>query len=164
MLHVALIVLHAGFATIAFGIGCSLMASLPASARTLRFVAYYASAMAAMALLITVVLVDWNGLPVLKRVAFGLLCLLALYLAFRTEQARMTLRTVAAGWRARFAGHIGFVLISLFDGFCIISAIDLHLPPVVIVVVAVFGVAAGILVIRRVAKREARAARTASTN
>jgi hypothetical protein len=163
MLHVVLIVLHASFATIAFGFGCSLMVSLPASVWSARFLAYYASAMAAVAMLIAVVLVDWNGLPLVKRIAFGALCLLALYLALRTEQARSTLERARAGWRARFAGQIGFVLVSLFDGFCIVSAIDLHLPPVVIALVAVLGVVAGILVIRRVAKREARADQPAST-
>ena len=163
MLHVALIVLHASFATIAFGIGCSLMVSPPRSVRSARFLSYYVSVMAAVALLLAVVFVDWDGLPVVERIAFGLLCLLALYLALRTEQARTTLARARARWRTRFAGHIGFVLISLFDGFCIVSAIDLHLPPVVIALSAVLGVVAGILAIRRVAKREARADRAAST-
>jgi hypothetical protein len=155
--------MHATCATVAFGLGCSLLAVLPVSGRSVRFVLYYIAAFAAVALLLAVVLVDWNGLPQVKRIAFGLLSVLALYLALRTEQARSALARAGSGWRTRFAGHVGFVLISLFDGFCIVSAIDLHLPPVVIALVAVLGVAAGILAIRRVARRERQADTAPST-
>ncbi|HEY4268623.1 MAG TPA: hypothetical protein VGM94_10575 [Galbitalea sp.] len=154
-LHVTLIVLHATFAVVSFGFGCSLLAVLPASVRSPRFLSYYFAAWAAVLLLITVVAVDWSGLPVVKRVAFAALCVLAAYLLFRTERARSTLQLRQADWRKRFVGHVGFVLISLFDGFCIVSAIDLHLPPYVIAIVAVAGVAIGILVIRRVVRRDA---------
>ena len=41
-------------------------------------------------------------------------------------------------------GHIGFVLISLFDGFAIVSAIDLQAPGWLVAVIAVGAVAIGI--------------------
>ena len=162
MAHTLLIVLHATCATLAFGVGCALMVRLPTSVRSVRFWIYYAALFAAMLLLISVVLLDWTDLILTKRIAFGLLCLLALYLLWRTERSRQSLVRQGEDWRKKFAGHVGFVLISLFDGFCIITAIDLHLPPLVIVVVAVLGVAAGILVIRRVVRRETRGSQPSS--
>jgi hypothetical protein len=156
MAHTLLIVLHAACATLAFGVGCALMVRLPTSVRSVRFWIYYAALWVAMLLLISVVVVDWADLILTKRIAFGVLCLLAVYLLWRTERSRQTLVRQGQDWRKKFAGHVGFVLISLFDGFCIITAIDLRLSPVVIVVVAVLGVAVGILVIRRVVRRETR--------
>ncbi|HEY2643012.1 MAG TPA: hypothetical protein VGI56_04585 [Galbitalea sp.] len=156
MAHTLLIVLHATCATLAFGVGCALMVRLPTSVRSVRFWIYYAAVWVAMLLLISVVLVDWTDLILTNRIAFGVLCLLAIYLLWRTERSRQTLVRQDEDWRKKFAGHVGFVLISLFDGFCIVTAIDLHLPPVVTVIVAILGVAAGILVIRRVARRETR--------
>jgi hypothetical protein len=46
-------------------------------------------------------------------------------------------------------------MISLFDGFCIVAAIDLRLSPTVIAAVAVGGVIAGIVVIRALERPEA---------
>jgi hypothetical protein len=155
-LHVVLIVLHASLATIAFGIGCSLLVAFPRSAASPRLIAFYASMFVAVAALLAVVVVDWAGLPVVQRVVFGGLCLLGLYLLFRTERARSTLAHQHARWREGFTGHIGFVLISLFDAFCIVFAVDLQLSPFVVVPVAVLAVVVGSLAIRRVTRRVAR--------
>ena len=146
--HITLIALHTAFATTTFVLGATLMAALPASVRSRRFVAYCAAAFLAIALLIIVVIVDWGQLPLVKRVAFSGLGLLGLYMLWRTERARETLARQASGWRTRFIGHVGFVLISLFDGFCIVTAIDLRLAPWLVAVVAVLGVALGVLWIR----------------
>jgi hypothetical protein len=114
--------------------------------------------MHAMVLLITVVAVDWAGLDVTRRIAFGVLCALAIYLVVRALQARAVLVRKPANWRKALIGHIGFVMISLFDGFCIVAAIDLRLPPWLIVTVAVLGVVVGVAVIRALARRDAAAA------
>ena len=42
---------------------------------------------------------------------------------------------------ARLLPHAGFVVVSLLDAFCVVSAVDLHLPPVVVAVVAVLAAA-----------------------
>jgi hypothetical protein len=154
MIHVILIVLHATFATLGFVLGCLLLARLPEAATSRRFVVYSLSIWVAMLLLFTVVIVDWSELDLIKRIAFTGLSGLGVYLLWRTERARAALRARRDGWRPRFIGHVGFVLISLFDGFCIVTAIDLHLPPVLIAVIAVLGVLAGIWAIRRATKRE----------
>ena len=155
-LHLVLIVLHATLATIAFGVGCSLLVVFPRSAASPRFIAYFASILVAVAALVAVVVVDWADLPIVQRVVFGGLCLLGVYLLFRTERARSALAHQRARWREGFAGHIGFVLISLCDAFCIVFAVDLQISPFVIVPVAVLGVVVGSLAIRRVTRRVAR--------
>lgn len=155
MAHSLLIVLHAGSAVAAFVLGCLLLATMPVSARAGRFVAFFWCLLASMALLIVVVAVDWAALAPTKRIAFAILGVLAVYLIVRAVQARRTLVRRPAKWRRAFIGHVGFIMISLFDGFCIVSAIDLRLPPVVIVAVAVLGVVAGVVVRRMLVRRDA---------
>ena len=148
MIHVAFIALHTAFATTTFVLGATLMGALPASPRSRRFIAYYVTAFVAIALLITVIIVDWGTLTLVKRFAFSALGVLGLYMLWRTERARETLSRQESRWRTRFIGHVGFVLISLFGGFCIVTAIDLRLAPWLVAVVAVLGVALGVLWIR----------------
>lgn len=158
MLHSILILVHAGTAVTAFVLGCLLLATLPTSAHAARFVAFFWSLIASMTLLVTVVAVDWTQLHVTKRIAFGVLCALAVYLVLRVLQARSVLARKPPNWRKALIGHLGFVMISLFDGFCIVSAIDLRLPPWLIVTVAVLGVVIGVVVIRALVRRDAAAA------
>lgn len=155
MAHSILILLHAGTAVAAFVLGCLLLATMPSSHRAPRFVAYFWCLIASMALLVTVVVTDWAQLNATKRIAFGVLCALAVYLVVRAIQARSVLVRKPANWRKALIGHVGFVMISLFDGFCIVSAIDLHLPPWLIVTVAVLGVVVGVVVIRALVRRDA---------
>ena len=105
---------------------------------------------------VTVVVVDWGGLGVVKRVAFGGLSVLGVVLLVRSALALRLDRVRGPGWAARFLGHIGFVLISLFDGFCIVTAIDLHLPIWAIIAAAVLGVAAGVVATKAATRRVAR--------
>ena len=153
--HWVLITLHAGLAVAAFVLGCVLLAALPSSPRSRRFSWFAACLVSAMVLLIVVVAVDWAQLTTTKRIAFGVLAVLAVYLVVRVAQARRTLTRQGPGWRKAFIGHVGFVMISLFDGFCIVTAIDLRLTPAAIVAVAVLGVVAGVIVIRALVRRDA---------
>ena len=47
---------------------------------------------------------------------------------WRGTCARMRLRTQGEGWRPRYIDDVGFTLISLFDGFVIVTALDLGAP------------------------------------
>ena len=154
MVHSLLILLHTGFAVASFVLGWLVLARCPRRSRA-DSSGSTRDVIAAMLLLITVVAVDWAGLAVTKRVAFGILCALAVYLVVRAEQARRVVTSRPPGWRKRFIGHVGFVMISLFDGFCIVSAIDLGMPVAVVVAVAVLGVVVGVLVIRHLVRRDA---------
>ncbi|MFI5958832.1 hypothetical protein [Cryptosporangium sp. NPDC051539] len=92
------------------------------------------------------IVLDWPGLPTAKRLTFSGLALLGLYLLRRTYAAVHALRTQDP---LKFVGHVGFVLISLFDGFAIVSALDLHLPGVAVALSAVLGVVVGVVAVRR---------------
>ena len=155
MAHSLLIAPHAACAVAAFVLGCLLLAKLPVSVRSRRFTAFLWLTIAAMAALLVVVATDWSGLAVTKRIAFAVLAVVALYLVVRAVQARRVLARRPVRWRRSFIGHVGFILISLFDGFCIVSAIDLGMPPAVTVTVAVLGVVAGVVVLRALVRRDA---------
>jgi hypothetical protein len=147
-LHVALILIHASAATVAFVLGLLLCARVPDAARSARFAVYAICVWTAVLTLITVVLVDWGRLDPVRHIAFSVLGVLGVYLIWRTERARRQLRGRPQGWQLRFVGHVGFVLISLFDGFCIVLAIDLGMPGWVVASVAVLGVAVGVIALR----------------
>lgn len=151
--HNVLIAGHALAAVICFVAGCTMVARLPAKPRSARFTTFAIAAVAAVAALIAVILSDWSGLPTAKRLTFTGLALLACYLLVRTYGAARTLATRPPDWPVRFLAHLGFVLISLFDGFAIVSAIDLRLPPVVVALSAILGVAVGVLAIRAATQR-----------
>lgn len=52
--------------------------------------------------------------------------------------------TQPEGWRLKYIDHVGFNLISLFDGFVIVAAIDLGVPGRLVVAIALLGIAGGI--------------------
>jgi hypothetical protein len=152
--HNVLIAGHALAAVICFVAGCTMVARLPAGPHSARFMTFAIAAVTAVAALIAVILTDWSGLPTAKRLTFTGLALLACYLLVRTYGAARTLAARPPHWPVGFLAHLGFVLISLFDGFAIVSAIDLRLPTVAVALSAVIGVAVGVLAIRTATRRE----------
>lgn len=160
--RLALIVTHATAATVAFALGFALVVRLPQARRSVGFQVYAVCVWVAVASLITLVVVDWARLDPARRIAFPVLAALGIYLVWRTERARARLDSGPAEQRRRFIGDIGFVLISLFDGFCIVLAIDLGLPFWAVASIAVAGVAVGILALRARVRRDARAEREAA--
>lgn len=152
--HVTLIVIHASSAVLAFATGLVVFVRLPASTRSPLFRLHAVSVWIAVAALIAVVILDWEHLNTARRIAFPILGVLGLYMLWRTEQARRVLASRPPGWRASFLGHVGFVLISFFDGFCIVLAIDLRAPIWVVVLAAVFGVVVGVIAIKARIKQE----------
>lgn len=153
MIHTALIVIHAAAAVTAFGFGCALMVRPPERSTAVRLVAYLVAIAIAVVALVTVVAVDFARLPLVKQIAFSALVVLAIVLLVRSILAVRNVALRPARWMHRFVGHIGFVLISLFDGFCIVFTIDLKLPPYVVAASAVLGVVVGVLAIRGATKR-----------
>lgn len=153
MMHVLLIVVHATAAVAAFGLGSALLIRPPKRKRDVRIAVYLAAIWAAVVALIAVVLLDWSGLAPGKRIAFAVLVVLGVVLLVRSALAARVASRRPARWLRSFLAHIGFVLISLFDGFCIVTAIDLRMPAAVVVAAAVAGVVAGALVTRRAVRR-----------
>ena len=146
MMHTFAIVVHATSAIAAFIIGIVFIFQ----SNTLRQL-QLARAVVVLLMLMEVFLViaiisHFNSLPTIKQLIFGGLAILLLYIIWRAVQAVSVLREQPANQGA-VIGHIGFILISLFDGFAIVSAIDLHAPGWLVAVIAVGAVALGIYAI-----------------
>jgi hypothetical protein len=139
-------VLHALSATGAFIVGIALLFQ----SNTLRQL-QLARAVVVLLILMEVFLIiaiisHFNSLPTLKQLIFGGLAILLLYMIWRAVQAVSVLQE-QPGNQGAVIGHIGFILIALFDGFAIVSAIDLQAPGWLVAVIAVGAVALGIYAI-----------------
>jgi hypothetical protein len=151
MLHSVLIALHAVAAVACFAAG---LLCLPLRAPgSWRFRIYGGSLMAMLGFVAASIAVSWADLEVTTRLIFIGLGGLGLYMLWRAGRARARLRRQEPGWQPRYLDDVGFTLISLFEGFVIVGAIDLGLPAWLVVLAAVGGVAAGIQAIKRVKRR-----------
>ncbi len=151
MPHNVLIALHA-----LAGIGCFAAGTVSLRRQALEswwFRGYAVSLAALVSFMVAVIAVDWPHLDTSTRLIYGALLALGLYMLFRAWQAGNRLRRRGPGWRSRYVDDIGFTLISLFDGFVIVGAIDLHAPGWLVGVIAVAGVASGIQAIKLVKRR-----------
>ena len=93
--------------------------------------------------MITAITAHWRALSPIERIAYPALAVLGWYMLLRGWQGFMEWYVPHEGWQLRLASHLGFNLISLFDGFVIVAAIDLHAPVWAVVVLALLGVLAG---------------------
>src|SRR5437763_3557958 len=95
--------------------------------------------------LVIAIISHFNSLAGITQIIFGGLTILGLYMIWRTIQALTVLQQ--NGNQLAVIDHIGFILISLFDGFAIITAIDLKAPGWLVAVIAIGAVAIGIYAI-----------------
>jgi cell division protein FtsW (lipid II flippase) len=147
VLHNLLIGLHATAGVVAFVAG---VASLTLSTdRSWRFQAYAVSLIALVVFMVAAVAADWRTLDGSAGWIYLGLIALGLYMLLRAAQAHSRMRHRPDGWRPKYIDDIGFTLISLFDGFVIVSAIDLKAPVWLVIVIAVLGVAVGIFSMNR---------------
>jgi hypothetical protein len=152
VLHSLLITAHAACATAALALGL---------AATLRrtepiFGAYLATLSLMLLFLVLLVVIDWAGLDDARRGTFAALLMLAAYTAWRGWHAT---RAVSTGG---FIDDVGFTLIALFDGFVIVSAIDIGIPLWMIPAVGILGVLLGILGVHWLKRRAVNEAPTLS--
>jgi uncharacterized membrane protein len=94
-----------------------------------------------------------NDIPALSKgqlYTFLGLTALGLYMLFRGFQAYSVYKKQKDNWRLPFIDHVGFGLISPFDGFVIVAAIDLKLPVWLVVIIGVLGVFVGVSMIKKV--------------
>jgi hypothetical protein len=98
--------------------------------------------------LVIAILSHVTSLATITQIVFGGLALLGVYMIWRAVQAVSVLRG-HPGNPGAVIDHIGFNLISLFDGFAIVSALDVHAPGWLVAVIAVGGVTLGIYAINR---------------
>ena len=82
----------------------------------------------------------WNELPVATRLAFSGLFGLGVYMLHR---ARLGGAAASGPDPTRSIDDVGFLLISLFDGFVIVTALDLGAPPWLVAAAAAGAVLVG---------------------
>lgn len=152
MIHTFLIVGHAVCGTVALLIGCFVLKP-PARASSKLFGLYLGALTGLIILMLAVVVYDWMELSTGQQVTFSLLCILGLYTGWRGYCAYGDLSHRTEDWQARYVDHVGFTVISLFDGFSVVAAIDLGAPLPVVIGVAVLGVVTGIITINAVKSR-----------
>jgi hypothetical protein len=142
-LHMVAIVLHAACAAGAFVIGTVFIFQ----GVTLRQLQLARAVLVLLVLmevfLVVAILSHVSSLSTIMQVVFGGLTMLGLYMIWRAIQALSVLRELN-GDQLVVINHIGFILISLFDAFAIVSAIDVHAPGWLIAVIAVAAVVLGI--------------------
>jgi len=145
-LHTLAILIHALSATAAFVVGVVILFQSKTSRQLQLGVAFLVLLILMEVFLVIAILSHVTSLPGMTQIIFGGLAILGLYMIWRAVQAVRVLREQPGNQRA-VIDHIGFNLISLFDGFAIISAIDLQAPGWLIAVIAVGAVAIGIYTI-----------------
>lgn len=143
-MHTFAIVVHATSAIAAFIIGVVLLFQ----SNTLRQLqlgrAFFVLLMLMAVFLVIAILSHVTSLPTSKQLIFGGLVILVVYMIWRAVQALTVLTKQKQADQLKVLDHVGFVLISLFDGFAIVSALDLHAPGWLVAVIAVGAVAVGI--------------------
>jgi hypothetical protein len=148
MLHTTAIVLHATCAVAAFVVGILLIFQ-PAGRRQLQLARALVALLVLMGVfLLVAILSHLTSLPTIQQIIFGGLFLLLLYMIWRAVQAVNVLTGRSGGQgvdQLKVVDHVGFVLISLFDGFAIVSALDLGAPGWLVAIIAVGAVGVGIL-------------------
>jgi hypothetical protein len=151
MLHTVLIILHATTALVCFGAGVLSLGLQTATSG--RFRLYFWSLLAMLVFMAGAIAVRWVDVELSARSIFLGLGALGIYMAYRAGRAGTRLRRHDQDWRPRYLDDIGFTLISLFDGFVIVAAIDLGAPVWLVVLIAVAGVAGGVQAMKRVKTR-----------
>lgn len=146
MLHTIAIVIHAVSATAAFIVGIVLIFQKDTLRQLQLSVAFLVLLILMEVFLVTAILSHVTSLPVITQVIFAGLAVLGVYMIWRAVQAWSVLRE-SHGNPEAVIDHIGFNLIALFDGFAIISSIDLQAPGWLVAVIAVAAVAIGVYAI-----------------
>lgn len=141
-LHTLAIVAHTLSAIGAFIAGVALLFQRNASRQLQLAEAFVALLVALEVFLVIAILSHVASLATVTQVIFGALAVLAAYMVWRAVQAVSVLREQPEN-QAAVIDHVGFVLIALFDGFAIVSAIDLRAPGWLVAVIAVGAVVLG---------------------
>ena len=143
-MHTFAIVVHATSAIAAFIIGIVFIFQ----SNTLRQLqlgrAIVVLLMLMAVFLVIAILSHVTSLPTITQLIFGGLVILVVYMIWRALQAVTVLTKQQQEDQLKVIDHVGFVLISLFDGFAIVSALDLQAPGWLVAVVAVGAVGVGI--------------------
>jgi hypothetical protein len=142
-IHNVLIILHASAATICFFTGCLLVFVRAYTANQALFNLYWWSLTGMAILLLGAIITRWTEYSNLERIIFPGLLVLAFYMLYRARSANLLLRTQQNDWKQGYIEHIGFTLISLFEGFIIVSGLNSGIPGWLVALLAILGILIG---------------------
>lgn len=134
------IFVHAVLAVTAFITEIIMISPWAGRHRTRLSRVFIAATLAMTVMVIAATISHWSELQSSQRIAFSLLPFLGAYMVFRTWRARQLLRERRLD---EFVDAVGFVLISYFDGFMIVTMLDIGAPPWAVVLGAVAAVYIG---------------------
>ncbi len=103
--------------------------------------------------LVTVVAWDLTSLSLKMLVVYVCLVLLAAYTFYRGYKAKKLIEGEAELRSTTYLDDVGFTLISLFDGFVIVSAIDLNAPGWLVGLIGTLGIWIGSQTINHIKKK-----------
>jgi len=142
-LHNVLIILHATAAAISFFAGCFLILSLRQASNQRLFSLYWWFLIGMVVLLISAMLVYWNEYSGTERIVFPVLLGLGMFMLNRAHNASRLLKVQQNGWKLGYIENIGFTLISLFEGFVIVTVLNAGGPGWLVALLAILGVLVG---------------------
>lgn len=134
MWHV-MITLHAAAGVAAFVVGVVVLQPGQAGRHRWLLPALLWLLVALVVTMVGAMAAHWTDLPAATQIAFSGLVGLGAYMLYRARRA------LAAAESA--VDDVGFLLISLFDGFVIVTALDLGAPPWAVAIVAGAAVVVG---------------------
>lgn len=143
LLHDILITLHAASGVVAFIAGCFLILSLAQISNERLFSLYWWPLVGLVVFLAGAMLVYWTEYSGIERIIFPGLLGLGLFMLYRARSANRLLRAQSNHWKYDYVEHIGFTLISLFEGFIIVSGLNSGLSGWLVALLAVLGVLVG---------------------
>lgn len=142
-LHNILIILHSATATISFFAGSFLMISSQGTSNRRIFGLYWWTLVGMAVLLAGAILVYWTEYSAVERIVFPGLLGLAIYMLYRAWSAKRLMQDQPNHWRHNYLEHIGFTLISLFEGFIVVSGLNSGLPGWLVALIAILGILLG---------------------
>lgn len=144
-----MIVLHAASSVAAFAVG--LVALLPDRVRERRWLPSMLAWLLGGSVLFMVgaTAAHWSDLAGGAHLVFPGLAVLALYMLYRALHARRAAGQLTGSRQARSMDDIGFILVALFNGFVIVSAIDLGASFLMVIPLAVLAAVLGHLAVAR---------------
>ena len=143
IIHNVLIALHAASATLSFVAGCWLIFFARQLSNGQLFTLYWWTLVGSIVLLAGAILSYWTEYSSIERILFPGLFVLGLYMLYRAQSARRRLESQAKAWKHDAIEHIGFTLISLFEGFVIVAGLNAGLPGWLVALIAILGVLLG---------------------
>lgn len=136
------IILHAAAALISFAAGLAVIKPEHAKRRPYLLTVYLISLGLMLVAMVAATISHWNEIDTVSRIVFAGLPILGAYMLYRALHARTLIQSKLVNKEA-YIQDIGFTLISYFNGFVIVAAIDLGAPAWSVATIAIIATLIG---------------------